>query len=367
MAAQIIDGIQLAKAHRDRVAERVRSLTAHAGPGAVDRLRAQANQAGADALGQATPVALVLAATDPANPYGAALAWPARGASGHQPGRKAGAIVVLVAGRLILYVERGGRTLLSFTEEADDLALAAVALAEAAHAGHLGRMTVTKVDGEVAAYGKHILIRLDNGWTLHTHLRMDGRWAFARPSAARVRFSPQARVVLGTTEWLAVGLSLGMLDLVRTRDEGSLIGHLGPDILADDFDLDVVITRLADCSAPIGAALLDQTNLAGIGTFWAAEGLFVRRLDPWRPAVEVGPDPLRALIGWTRRTMLAALTTPVQTSTGATASGRTSYVHGRLRQGCRRCGTPIAVAQIGPPTKERPMFHCPACQGVTRD
>lgn len=220
----------------------------------------------------------------------------------------------------------------------------------------------------VAAYGKHLLIRLDNGWTLHTHLRMDGRWAFVAPSGpSKVRYSPQTRVVLGTSEWLAVGLSLGMLDLVRTRDEHTLIAHLGPDIMADDFDAEEAITRLRAFSGTIGAALLDQTNLAGIGTFWAAEGLFVRRLDPWRPAGEVTADQLDALIGWTRRTMLAALTTPIQTSTGVSAPGRNSYVHGRHRQACRRCGTPIAVAQIGPPTKERPMFHCPRCQGVARD
>ncbi|MCE1173251.1 MAG: DEAD/DEAH box helicase [Propionibacteriales bacterium] len=117
-----------------------------AGPGAVDRLRAAS---GAD-VADAPASALVLAATDPANPYGAALAWPARASGGHQPGRKAGALVVLVHGALVLYVERGGRTLLSFSEDPAALGVAAVALADAVHAGHLGRMTVTKVDGEAA-------------------------------------------------------------------------------------------------------------------------------------------------------------------------------------------------------------------------
>ncbi len=117
-----------------------------AGPGAVDRLRAGS---GIDAAAAPTS-ALVLAATDPANPYGAALPWPTRASTGHQPGRKAGALVVLVQGQLVLYVERGGRTLLSFSEDPTMLGVAAVALADAVHAGHLGRMTVTKVDGEAA-------------------------------------------------------------------------------------------------------------------------------------------------------------------------------------------------------------------------
>ncbi|MBU4250297.1 MAG: DEAD/DEAH box helicase [Actinobacteria bacterium] len=114
--------------------------------GAVDRLRVQHNE-----LGQGLPEqAVVLAATDPANPYGAALGWPPRSQSGHLPARKAGALVVLIAGRLVLYVERGGRTLLSWTDEPILLEPAAVALAEAVHAGVLGRLTVTKVDGQAA-------------------------------------------------------------------------------------------------------------------------------------------------------------------------------------------------------------------------
>ena len=112
--------------------------------GAIDRLRAQARP-----LDEGPGEALVLAATDPANPYGAALPWPARD-SGHLPGRKAGALVVLVDGRLVLYVERGGRTLLSFTEDPATLAPAAAALAKAVQRGVLGRLTVAKVDGESA-------------------------------------------------------------------------------------------------------------------------------------------------------------------------------------------------------------------------
>jgi ATP-dependent Lhr-like helicase len=93
--------------------------------------------------------ALVLAATDPANPYGAALPWPERDAEGgHRPGRKAGALVVLVRGALGLYVERGGKTLLSFSDDADVLQPAADALALAVRNGALGKLSVEKADGE---------------------------------------------------------------------------------------------------------------------------------------------------------------------------------------------------------------------------
>jgi len=93
--------------------------------------------------------AVVLGATDPASPYGAALDWPDRThEGGHRPGRKAGAVVVLVDGACVLYVERGGRTLLSFSEDPEMLGPAADALALAVRDGVLGRLTVEKTDGE---------------------------------------------------------------------------------------------------------------------------------------------------------------------------------------------------------------------------
>ena len=123
--------------------------------GAVDRLRTFADGAvggepGPGDPSEREPLAIALAATDPANPYGAALAWPARddAESGHRPGRKAGAMVVLVDGRLVLYVERGGRTLLTWSDEPALLHPATAALAEAVGRGALGRLTVEKADGE---------------------------------------------------------------------------------------------------------------------------------------------------------------------------------------------------------------------------
>jgi ATP-dependent Lhr-like helicase len=123
-----------------------------AGTGAVDRLRASARPIGetpASAADSDRVRTVVLAAADPANPYGAALPWPDRPGEtgGHRPGRKAGGIVVLVDGALTLYVERGGRSLLSWTEDRDQLRAAADALALAVHEGALGRLTVEKADG----------------------------------------------------------------------------------------------------------------------------------------------------------------------------------------------------------------------------
>jgi ATP-dependent Lhr-like helicase len=142
--------------------------------GAVDRLRAQSRPLDAVRRSDDPPRAVVLAACDPANPFGAALTWPDRpsGADdpagsgdkggdkagntggdggkagrGHQPGRKAGALVVLDDGELVLYVERGGKSLLTWTESTDALQRAADALALAVREGALGRLTVERTDG----------------------------------------------------------------------------------------------------------------------------------------------------------------------------------------------------------------------------
>ncbi|MEU8376772.1 ATP-dependent helicase [Micromonospora sp. NPDC048894] len=124
-------------------------------PGAVDRLRALAEPTDRG-RGRGDGPTVVLAATDPANPYGAALSWPERAVdsgddaapgTGHRAGRKAGSVVVLVGGDLALYVERGGRTILSFTAEPDALAAAGKALADAVHSGALGAMSVERADG----------------------------------------------------------------------------------------------------------------------------------------------------------------------------------------------------------------------------
>ncbi|HLS25014.1 MAG TPA: DEAD/DEAH box helicase [Beutenbergiaceae bacterium] len=122
----------------------------------IERLRADAG-----ALERRTHEAILLAATDPANPYGAALPWPPASGettSAHRPGRKVGASVVLVDGALVLYLERGARTLLSFTDDDAPLLAATAELAEQARAGVLGRLTVQRADGAQALGGQSPLL-----------------------------------------------------------------------------------------------------------------------------------------------------------------------------------------------------------------
>ena len=119
--------------------------------GAIDRVRASAGPEEAERRG-----VVVLAAADPAQPYGAALAWPDPvGDTRHRPGRKAGALVVLVSGAVVLYVERGGRSLLSFTGEEQPLRDAAGGLARAVREGWLEELAVQRTDG-AGAWGSRM-------------------------------------------------------------------------------------------------------------------------------------------------------------------------------------------------------------------
>jgi endonuclease-8 len=234
---------------------------------------------------------------------------------------------------------------------------------------------------EVVAYGKQILTRIAaadpdepgpriptvpaDPLTLRSHLRMEGRWyVHARdvepwPSPNR----GSVRAVLGGAEWTAVGTWLGLLDLIPTVAEPELIGHLGPDIMADGFDPDgaaeAVRRLLAEPSRAVGAALLDQTTVAGIGTMYMAEALFVQKVSPWTPVAEVD---LPALLATARRLLLRGATQASPITTGNPRRGLDTWVHGRSGRPCQRCGSTVRVAPIGPVLKERPAFYCARCQ-----
>ena len=141
--------------------------------------------------------------------------------------------------------------------------------------------------------GKHQLFRLANELTLHTHFRMDGTWRIFL-TGRRWSGGPdfEVRAVLATKDHQAVGYRLPVIELVPTADEDSVVGHLGPDLLGPDWDLDEAVRRTA--SQPersIGEALLDQRNLAGIGTFYRAELLFLQGIHPRTPVGQVDQPP----------------------------------------------------------------------------
>jgi endonuclease VIII len=221
-------------------------------------------------------------------------------------------------------------------------------------------LTGRRVDAALAR-GKHLLIRVDGGVTVHTHLRMDGSWRIQ----AAGRYPPRdhrIRLILANQQWQAIGYRLGVVEVLSTAREDQAVGHLGPDLLGPDWDAAEAVRRLRAAPAmPIGEALLDQRNLAGAGTWFAAEMLFLRGIHPWRTVGEV--KDLEALVDLGHRLLDANKARAGHTSTGDTRPGRESWVYGRAGRPCRRCGTVIQRGEQGPPGQERLRFWCPNCQG----
>jgi len=213
---------------------------------------------------------------------------------------------------------------------------------------------------ETISRGKHMLTRTDAGLTVHTHLRMDGSWRIL-PAAGRSSGGHRIRLILANDQWQAVGLLLGVVEILPTAAEQNAVGHLGPDLLGPDWDPAEAERRLrADPARPVGEALLDQRNLAGIGNIFATEMLFLRGIDPWRPVGDVAD--LNALVELGRRLLEANKERPGIITTGAARRGEQNWVYGRAGRPCRRCGTTIRSADQGNPGEERVRSWCPACQ-----
>jgi endonuclease VIII len=213
---------------------------------------------------------------------------------------------------------------------------------------------------ETVSRGKHLLTRVEGDITVHTHLKMEGNWRVIRGAGYPLR-DHRVRLILGNDEWQAVGYQLGIVEVVRTSREHDAVGHLGPDLLGPDWDADEAVRRLSrDPDRTIGEALLDQRNLAGIGTIYRAESLFLRGVNPWQPVGDV--THLRELVEIARRLLDANKARPETVTTGYRARGADVWVYGRAGRRCRRCGTLIQKASLGTVTEERLAVWCPNCQ-----
>ena len=213
---------------------------------------------------------------------------------------------------------------------------------------------------EVRSYGKHLIFRLSGDLNLHTHFRMDGSWHLyrhGRPWKGGPQW--QVRAVLETEQWQAVGYRLPVVELLDARGVQSLIGRLGPDILADDVDVDAIVAALAGhADRAIGDALLDQSIVAGFGLIYVSETLFLRGISPYAPVGSI--EDLHAVIATGRRLMGANRGRGAQASTGDLHDQH--YVYGRAGRPCRRCGTPIRFGRQRSGSFERDAYWCPQCQ-----
>lgn len=222
-------------------------------------------------------------------------------------------------------------------------------------------LTGAYVDG-TGTHGKHLLTRLaadGTDWTLHTHLKMEGAWQVYAAGQRWRRPAHTARVVLGTSTRQAVGFSLGVVELLPRGDEHEVVGHLGPDLLHDDVDLaDAARRLLADPTTPLVEAVQDQRRFAGIGNMYANELCFLAGQHPASPVGDVR-DP-EHLVRRARALLVLNKERPQQSTTGDLRPGRRTWVY--RQRACRRCGTAVSTATVGPDGRERATYWCPRCQ-----
>lgn len=211
--------------------------------------------------------------------------------------------------------------------------------------------------------GKHLITRIDHdrAWSLHTHLRMEGSWHVYADGDRWRRPGEQVRAVLAVEGRTAVGFSLGIVEVVPRHEEGALTAHLGPDLLGPDWDPDEAVARLlAQPDRPVGEALLDQRNLAGIGNMYMAELCFTSGLHPTTPVAQVRDLP--RLVRRAHQMLEVNKRRAIQSTTGDLRQRERLWVYRRDRSPCRRCGTPVAVDMVGEPGRERAAYWCPSCQ-----
>jgi endonuclease-8 len=218
--------------------------------------------------------------------------------------------------------------------------------------------------------GKHLLIRFADPprspTSLHSHLEMDGSWQLYRPGAPWRMPAHHARVLLECPDRIAVGFRLHELDLLAGSDESRRLGHLGPDLLAEDWSPEADREALGRLSRAgereLGLALLDQRVVAGIGNIYQAETCFRLGRCPFTPVSRLDEQDLAAAIATARSLLYANRWRPARSTTGDHARGRRHWVYQRDGQPCRRCGTAIRRAALGAGPQARETFCCPRCQ-----
>jgi endonuclease VIII len=220
------------------------------------------------------------------------------------------------------------------------------------------RLIGKRVDA-VEAQGKNLLIRFDGGLELRTHLRMNGSWHRYRPGERWRRPPGRARLVLEVDGAVAVCFDAPVVELFESRAAPlhPALSTLGPDLLKPDFDAAEARRRLRSPDRrgmSIGAALLDQRAMAGLGNIWRNETLFAERVDPFATVADLDDTTLDRLIATSRRLLSA--------SAGLAPGRAPTRVYRRMGRPCPRCRTPIRSAPL---TGEMPRttYWCPSCQG----
>jgi endonuclease-8 len=209
------------------------------------------------------------------------------------------------------------------------------------------------------AVGKHLLIRFDDGRTLHAHLRMTGSWKVG-PVADEPDW--RRRVELWMETGRLTGLDVPVLGVLPTSRESDVVGHLGPDLCGPtEPDIDEIVERLqADAGTPLAGALLDQRNVAGFGNLYAVELPFVVGVSPLQPVDTVHDLPL--LIGLGAAMIRVNARRGPQNTTGRKLTTDDHWIYPKRGRPCPICGNRLQGASEQESPWRRVATWCATCQ-----
>jgi endonuclease-8 len=235
------------------------------------------------------------------------------------------------------------------------------------HRSELVGQTLTQVE----ARGKNLLFHFSGGEALHSHLKMDGKWAY-RAVSPYPTATGMLNVVLGFEGAALLGYRLGVLRWVdlAVLPSNDALRRVGPDLLGEDVDTDSVILAFRRLGKlPIGVALLHQGVMAGVGNEYKSELLFLEHLSPFIPVDTIEHERLRALIRRAQRLLRqnvanAALGAHRRQTRARVGGGSTVWVYLRAGEHCLVCDDEIRVVYQGQPP--RSTYYCPTCQAPTR-
>jgi endonuclease VIII len=227
-------------------------------------------------------------------------------------------------------------------------------------------LLIGRLASRVEPLGKHVLMQFDHEGNepllLRTHMMMTGSWHVYPLGGAWQRPKRQARLILVASDRIAVCFNAPVVELTsETIDTAAGVSHLGPDILAAEFDVDAAVNRARRQPAdrPLGELLLDQRVVAGIGNIYRCESLFLQGHHPWTPTGSLSTEVLTELLlraeGLMRQNLVAS-----RVARDLDGGPNLTWVYRRAGKPCRRCGSLVESRPQGP--QARTAYWCGTCQ-----
>jgi len=219
---------------------------------------------------------------------------------------------------------------------------------------------------EVTAHGKHLLIHVERGWTVRTHMGMTGRWALYSPGERWRQTPGKARIVIESEDAVAVCFAVPHVEIGPTARVMERLERIGPDLIGEHVPYELIVAAaLRHLGPTVADVVLDQAVAAGIGNVFKSEVLYLERISPHISPEMLAAEDMERLYARAVRLLTAGVGTSRRSTTGSRRPNQEYWVYGRAGSPCRRCGATIKTDRHG--ELDRTTYWCPRCQPAPED